>query len=167
MKEKKAILIISAQYLPHLGGVENYVDNMANTLSTKGHEVVVLTSTKDETCSFDQKKFNVYRLSSVGLLKGRFPLFIKDAKYYRICKELNSYNFDAVVINIRFYPLSLWGARYAVKRGLRPIAGPLSIGSNRINNSIIHLGEGYFTRRIIRTNPVFSSVSLSAKNWLK
>ena len=32
MSNKKRICLVSAQFLPHVGGVENYVDNLSMTV---------------------------------------------------------------------------------------------------------------------------------------
>ena len=41
---KKRYCIFSAQYLPHMGGVERYTYNLAKELINQGNEVVVVTS---------------------------------------------------------------------------------------------------------------------------
>ena len=42
--ERKRYAIFSAQFLPHIGGVEFYTDNLARELARRGHEVVVVAS---------------------------------------------------------------------------------------------------------------------------
>ena len=37
------ILIFSAQFLPHLGGIENFTYNLSKCLIKKGHNPIVVT----------------------------------------------------------------------------------------------------------------------------
>ena len=43
----KKICIFSAQYLPHMGGVERYTYYLAKEMTARGHKVVVVTSQCD------------------------------------------------------------------------------------------------------------------------
>ena len=44
----RRILIVSAYYSPHMGGVERYTENLAKKLTELGNEVVILTSSNSE-----------------------------------------------------------------------------------------------------------------------
>lgn len=55
------ICFFSAQYLPHMGGVENYTYNISKELIRKGNEVIIVTS------------------------------HVKGQKYYEICEGIEIY----------------------------------------------------------------------------
>lgn len=41
---KKSYCIFAAQFLPHMGGIENYTYNISRELLRRGNEVVVVTN---------------------------------------------------------------------------------------------------------------------------
>ena len=122
MKSKK-ICIVSAQYLPHTGGVENYVANLSAELASRGHEVTVLTSCSGDSLVTEKnaKGVEILRLPSLQLMDGRFP-FLKMGKALRsFTKSFKTRRFDLMFVNVRFYPLSLYAVRLARKMGVRCI----------------------------------------------
>ena len=52
----KKICIFSAQYLPHLGGVERYTYNLATELYRQGNQVVIVTSNVGELLTYEKKE---------------------------------------------------------------------------------------------------------------
>ena len=67
--------IFSAQYVPHVGGIERYTEQLSKTLVSRGHEVDVVTNNTDgveEFISIDG--LTVVRLPCIPLFSGRFPL---------------------------------------------------------------------------------------------
>lgn len=41
---RESIAIVSAQFLPHIGGVERYTDCVAKEIQRRGYDVTVVTS---------------------------------------------------------------------------------------------------------------------------
>ncbi len=80
------IVYITPNYLPHIGGVEIYVNNLANFFSKEGEEIVVITA--DVTINHIQ----VYMENSIKIL--RIPvfslsgiLFVKNISFLSMIRE--------------------------------------------------------------------------------
>lgn len=107
----KKICIFSAQYLPHMGGVERYTYNLAKELQKQGNEVVVVTSNIGDLPNYEKtEEARVYRIPSFDFLTGRYPVLKMNRVFFQIHKRLRKEKYDLIMINTRFYPLSLYGA---------------------------------------------------------
>ena len=85
----KKICIVSSQYLPHVGGVENYVFNLSRELERQGHEVTILTSQMEGAPTHEKNgAIEVFRLPTKQFMGGRF-------KY---ADELNKMGADITVV---------------------------------------------------------------------
>ena len=116
------ICIFSALYEPHVGGVETYTKGIANALVKKGHRVIVVTNNTDNALEQESAKgIEIVRLPCSPLLNGRFPLSKKYASSDALWKWLDSQAVDHVVVNTRFYPLSILGLKFARKKGIEPV----------------------------------------------
>lgn len=104
------ILVFSSYFLPHRGGVENYVYQTSKRLVKRGHKVTVVTSRlkgmKDREII---DGINVLRLPAADILPDRFPLVLP---FFPL------ESFDVIVTHTRFYPLSFAGGLYAKARGI-------------------------------------------------
>ena len=66
------ICIFSAQYLPHLGGVERYTENLARHLKKRGDTVVIVTSKMAGTSSMESvEDILVLRVDCWSFMDGR------------------------------------------------------------------------------------------------
>ena len=71
----KTYIIFSAFYLPHLGGVERYVYNLAKKLIGKSNKVIIVTSNINSTVSHEIiDGCEVFRLPCIKQLNARFPI---------------------------------------------------------------------------------------------
>ncbi len=158
----------SAQYLPTMGGVERYTNNLARYLTAKGNRVTVVTS---KTGALPEHEvldgIEIYRLPSYSLMKGRFPVLRPSRQLRKLRQELRP---DIVIVQTRFYLLSLWGARWARKIH-RPClvldhsTGHLTFGPGILNR----MGEWYehgITWQLRRTGAEFRGVSKACNKWL-
>ena len=109
---QKTFLFVSAQYLPTLGGVERYTNNLARRLRAMGHRVIVLTSALHglPAQEVDAHGIEIIRIPSIGLMNGRFPVLRPGAQFREMAKQLWSRSIDYCVINTYFYPLSMYAA---------------------------------------------------------
>ncbi len=168
----KKICIVSAQYLPHTGGVENYVANLSSELCKRGNEVTILTSCDGK--AVEQESANgieIIRLPSHQFMAGRFP-FLRHGKALRqFTKEFSKRSFDFMLVNVRFYPLSLYALRLARKMGVR--AELLDHGSSHVTTGgklTTKVGEWYehlitwLEKRYCRE---FACVSKAGAEWVK
>ena len=130
--DKKSICIVSAQYYPHMGGVEQYVDNFSKELIARGHNVTILTSEMTGALSYEKKdNLEIYRLPSLQLMNGRFPVLKKNKEVTKITKELLQKKFDVMLVNMRFYFISLYAVHLAKKMNIRCIM--LDHGCSHLN----------------------------------
>ena len=70
---RRTLAIFSAQYLPHMGGVENFTKELSSALERMGVHVIVVTSAYGDAPEHevDTGGFEVFRLPSSQLLDGR------------------------------------------------------------------------------------------------
>lgn len=132
MEAKKSICIVSSQYLPHVGGVENYVDNLSRELAKRGHQVTILTSHIDGVSDYEQKAgIEIFRLPTKQYMGGRFPVLLHNRALRAFTKQFRTRKFDVMLVNMRFYFISLYAVRLAKKMGVRCIM--LDHGSSHLN----------------------------------
>ena len=119
----RSIAIFSAQYPPHMGGIETFTQSVAAALAARGSNVLVVTNDTEALGAgvSEEAGFEVMRLPCVPLLSGRLPLPRVGARRAALLRELTRRELDGVLVNARFYPHSLLGMRVARERGLTPV----------------------------------------------
>ncbi len=172
-KEKDIYCIFSAQYLPHMGGVERYTYNLAKTLKEKGNNVIVVTSRIDDLPESEMMDgIKVYRVPCINLLDGRYPVLKFWNKRYRIIKKkLKKYPIKFVLVNTRFYLHSLAGVKFGHKNGIKTVmvdhgTSHLSV-HNKLFDKIGGWWEHIITWRDKRYCKDFYGVSLASCEWLE
>jgi glycosyltransferase involved in cell wall biosynthesis len=172
IKNKKCICIVSPQYLPHVGGVENYVYNFAKELISRGHTVTVVTSEFGGAPEYERDgEMEIYRLPSYSLMKGRMPVLKNNKKVREFSKEFAKKHFDAMLIMTRFYFLSLWAVKIAKKMGLRCIIldhGSAHVNTgNKFTSAIGRVYEHWITAREKRYCKEFAGCSRAVAKWIE
>ncbi len=147
--DNKKFCIFSAQYLPHMGGVERYTYYLAKELVRDGNSVVIVTSLSPGLKEREETDgIKIYRLPSFNFMDGRMPV-LKPGKALRQAEnELKAEKFDYVLINTRFYFMSLFGAKFAKKNKIA--SGVVEHGSGHLtfNNSILDIAEKIYEHGI-------------------
>ena len=168
----KNIAIFSAQYLPHVGGIESFTNRLAHTLAGEGHSVYVITN---DTNGIDGVEVDsgvtVIRLPCYPLIGGRFPLPKMSKKRGQLLKLVDSICFDACLINARFYPHSLLGMKFARRQGLTPIvldhgSAYLTFG-NQLLDLFVRAYEHAITRYGRRYGCAYYGISEKSSEWLR
>lgn len=167
------IAIFSAQYPPHMGGIENFTQNLARALENRGHAVTVVTNDTNSigagwAC---EDGFDVLRLPCVPLVDGRLPLPKPSAVRRELLKELGAREFDGVLVNARFYPHSLLGMKIARAKGLAPLvldhgSAYLSF-SNPLLDPCVRIYEHVMTALGKRYKPRYFGISHKSVEWLR
>lgn len=167
------IAIFSAQYPPHMGGIENFTQNLARALGNRGHAVTVVTNDTNSigagwAC---EDGFDVLRLPCVPLVDGRLPLPKPSAVRRELLKELDAREFDGVLVNARFYPHSLLGMKTARAKGLAPLvldhgSAYLSF-SNPVLDPCVRVYEHVMTTLGKRYKPRYFGISHKSVEWLR
>ena len=166
-------VMFSALFAPHVGGVEAYTAGLGRALVQQGHRVIVATSrlSKDDA-EYEALPdgIEVYRLPCQSLLDGRLPI---SAPAYACARQLEiiaAAHPDRVVINTRFYGLSLVGAQFARKHNLPAIviehgSAHLSLGNPQAD-AVVERYEHAITTRMKSYGFPFFAVSEQARQWL-
>lgn len=165
------ILFFSAQFLPHVGGVENYTYNLGRELIKLGHDVSVITCNTANAASKEvMENIQVYRMESYNLLNGRFPI-LKKNQFWKDCVASLLDSVDFIIINTRFYTISLHAARLASRKKIPFLMIEHGTAHLTVQNPIFDwLGRRYefgITRFIKRYCDSFYGVSKASSNWLK
>lgn len=165
------ICIFSALYAPSMGGVETYTQNLAAALGAMGCRIVVVTmNTHGAAASEQHGSVEVVRLPCHSVLGGRYPAPNHNAAYRQATERLIAAAPDYVVVNTRFYPLSLEGLKFARRLGVAPVlvehgSAHLSMGSAPVN-TVVEAVEHAMTALDARQRPVCYAVSKKASAWL-
>ena len=171
MNKVYRICIFSAQFLPHMGGVERYTYNLAKRMVKDGHKVTVVSANVDNVLSYEKiEGMKVYRMPCFDVMNGRLPFPKFNKEFRKIDRVLSYKNFDLVVINTRFYLHSLYGMIYAKRKKIRCMliehgTGHLQTG-NRFFDIVGELYEHVLT--IIEKGfcTEFYGVSYESVKWL-
>lgn len=171
MKNKK-ICIFSAQYLPHMGGVENYTFHLAETLVEKGGEVTVVASNVDHVKSYETMNgIHVYRVPCINLLNGRFPVLKPTGEFWKIHQILKQKNFDLIIVNTRFYIHSLYGVLFGRKKNIHTIVVEHGTSHMTMHNKLLDLVENIVEHTITMIEKLFCKeyygVSEACLDWLE
>ena len=169
---QKTIVIFSAYYIPHLGGIERYLGNLIREFIKLGIRVILVTSNyqniEEETISTDM---HIIRLPIFNAWKNRYPIpkINKDEK--RLISKLDDYDIDAIIVNTRFHLTSHIGANYGHKHNI-PVylidhsSNYVTVNSkfwdffgNRYEDVLTH----YLKRRVTG----WYGVSKACNEWLK
>ncbi|MBE6601021.1 MAG: glycosyltransferase family 4 protein [Ruminococcaceae bacterium] len=172
MQQKKSVCIVTSQYLPHVGGVENYVDNLSRELAKRGHEITILTSEIENVPSYEKKEgIEIYRLPTKQFMGGRFPVLKQNRALRQFTKQFRTRRFDVMLVNMRFYFISLYAVRLAKKMGVRCIM--LDHGSSHLNtggklttklSEWFEHGITFLEKRYCRE---FAGVSKASLEWIQ
>lgn len=172
MMSSKTYCIFSAQFLPHLGGVERYTYNLSKKLIEYGHKVIVVTSNTEELCDLEEVEgITVYRMPCFNLLHGRFPILKLSPKQQELHKNLFAQNIDYVIVNTRFYVHSYYGVSFAKKKQVPSIV--IEHGTNHftVNNKVLDffgaIYEHFITSCMKRKCRDFYGVSKDCSKWLE
>lgn len=107
------VLMFSAFFAPHRGGVEKYAQEVGKRLVRSGLSVDIVTAELPGAASSEViDGMNVHRVPVWHLLGGTFPVPKPSA-----WSELKSFSaYDVVISHTRFFPLSLMAALFARRR---------------------------------------------------
>ena len=168
----KKICFFSAQYLPHMGGVERYTFNICKNLLERGYMPTVVTSNLNHLPSVDKMDgIPIYRFNCFAFLEGRYPFLKKDKIYKDIMESLKKENFDLVVVNTRFYRHSLEGMKFAKDNNIPCITIEHGTSHLSVNNKFFDFCGSIYEHLLTNIGKKYCNhyygVSKSCTEWLK
>lgn len=173
MSSSKTYCIFSANYLPNVGGVEKYTQNLAFALADGGDRAIIVTSNVFGLPAWETLRdgVEIVRLPCWKILGGRLPISRRIAVYRALYSRLASERIDYVVVNTRFYRHSFEGVRLAEVKGIRPIvidhgSAHLTLG-NKILDVAVAQYEHAVTRSLKRHDADYYAVSGASCRWLE
>ena len=173
MKTKGTICLFSTQFFPHLGGVERYVYNMAKELIKRGYKVYIITSSVDGEKDIDMyEDIHIIRLPSIGMMSGRMPVLKDNHKTKRLMETLyEQEKIDFIVVNTRFYRLSVYGMKFAKKHHIPVITIEHGSAYLTFNNKFLDISERVYEKFITHIGKKYCkdyyAVSEYSRKWLK
>lgn len=168
---KKKICFFSAQYLPHLGGVENYTYNLSKYLILLGYDVMVVTSNTEDLISHEiLEGIDIYRFPAFDFINGRYPVMKKNSEFKEIESLIKKKRIDFIIVNTRFYIHSLYGVKFAKNKNIPCIViehgtAHLTV-QNKLLDSIGAIYEHLLTNRVKKYCKDYYAVSTSSREWL-
>lgn len=172
MGTEKDYCIFSAQYLPHMGGVENYTYHLAKELVKKGNRVTIVTSNVENVKTYEEESgIEIYRIPCWNMINGRFPILKLNKKFWKINTKISKKNYDMVIVNTRFYLHSIYGVLFGKKNKIRTIFIEHGTGHLTLHNKVLDFIENivehsmtYVEKRFCKE---FYGVSEACLEWLK
>lgn len=165
--------IFSAQYLPHVGGVETFTANLAHQLVLGGDGVCVVTSARDDAPEVETQDdgVRIVRLPSIQLMGGRLPLSRHESRERSLLSAVSSLGIDRVLVNTRFYGTSVTGLRFAQDLGIPAVlldhgSAWLTFGSVAALDAAAHAWERRMTARDVSLGATFAGISEKSAAWL-
>lgn len=166
----KKYCIFAAQFLPHMGGIENYTYNISKELIKRGNQVTVITNNTTNSVTREKMEgIEILRFPCFNLINGRFPIPKLNHEFWKIHYFLKKQKYDLVVINARFYIHSIYAAIYAKKKKTHSICiehgtSHLSV-HNRFLDAIGGVYEHMHTEVLKRICQDYYGVSGACCEW--
>ncbi|MFA5797267.1 MAG: glycosyltransferase family 4 protein [Candidatus Woesearchaeota archaeon] len=160
------LLIFTAYYYPHAGGVENYVHELF-----KGMDVTVVTCNTEGAKPFERiHGFKVYRFDCYHLMNNTYPV-LKYSSLKKIDQLVSQGGFDYIVTNTRFFHTSLIGVRAGLKYHIPVIHFEHGTQHSPIKNPLLHLlGVWYdhtIGRYIVKNATTAVGISHASEQFIK
>lgn len=170
--KKIKVGVFTGFFLPHLGGVERYVDKLSSQLEALGYECVIVTTRHDESLPTKEQRDTrtIYRLPTYKLCQQRYPIIKKTKLYTKMMQHIADEAIDFYIVNTRFHSTSFVGAKLA-RRQSRPVAliehgtAHFSVG-NRLLDFFGMIYEHALTMLLKRHVDMYFGVSKNCNQWL-
>lgn len=165
--------IFSAQYLPHVGGVETFTANLAHQLVLGGDGVCVVTSARAGVPEVETQEdgVRIVRLPSTQLMGGRLPLSRHGSRERSLLSAVSGLGIDRVLVNTRFYGTSVTGLRFARDLHVPAVlldhgSAWLTFGRGAALDAAAHAWERRMTAKDVSLGATFAGISEKSAAWL-
>lgn len=165
--------IFSAQYLPHVGGVETFTANLAHQLVLGGDGVCVVTSARAGAPEVETQEdgVRIVRLPSTQLMGGRLPLSRHGSRERSLLSAVSGLGVDRVLVNTRFYGTSVTGLQFARDLHVPAVlldhgSAWLTFGRGEALDAAAHAWERRMTAKDVSLGATFAGISEKSAAWL-
>lgn len=173
---RRTLIYFSAKYLPSMGGVEFFTDNLCKELLSRGYEIyIVCIGTADtfspiaDSQSHSENHLNIVRLHGWGWK--RAPFIYWDSHTKACINKIKSLHPDYIMINTRLYGLSRYAVKLANSLGMRPVLLDHGTSHVALSNSLLSYlsakAEHVVTQRLKMFDIDYYGISEQSSNWLK
>lgn len=169
MNTQTKTIVFFSRYLPSMGGIENFTQSLSHELRRQGHNVIIVT-TDGKPGIAKENGVIVLRLRSIELLGGRYPVPLSINVRKKIKSIIGVSTCINVVINSRFYPLSLIGASFASSMGVKPIlidhSSSYIKAKSKMVSKTFEIADKLMTNVLNRYPIDYYGVSKMSSRWL-
>ena len=162
----------TANYPPKLGGVEIYTQCLAKALVRRGNEVTIVTLNDKKVSEIQwDNGIRIIKIPGIDAFAGRLPLIRFNKAFRKFCGNFKSETFDLVIVQTRYYPISVYGARYAKMKNISCIVLDHSTAHVNVGGSVINkmfaVYEHVMTEILKSLDCRFFGVSQACNRWLE
>ena len=170
----KKILFFCPYYLPHVGGLENYTDELNSYLSKNDFDITVFTPCLPKCLKNEEIKDNkikIIRFPSWEIIDNYpLPCFWKK-EYWDLKKKLYSKDFSWIVSSTRFFVTSIMAGFFAKKNKIKWLH--IEHGSDfvkldsKIKSFLAKMFDYSFGKWILKEADEVVTVSIAAADFCK
>ena len=170
--KRKTIAVFAGYALPHLGGIERFVDKLSIEMTKLNYKVIVVTFEDRISPNIEYKdNITIYRLPSHNMFHNRYPIPKKNNQYNTMMNKIKNEGIDIVVLNTKYFLTSVIGARLGYKLNVPVIEIEHNSGHFTVNNRILdffgHYYEHIISSYVKRYINYFYGSSKDCNRWLK
>lgn len=167
----KSILIISSFAYPHTGGVELFTYQIAKRFMLVGCNVTLISLNTENSLNKEEiDGIRIFRLPCFSIINNRLPFPKINREFFNLAKEINNINVDFIILNVKFYLLTLIGAWFSKIKKIPVILIEHGSGHFDLHFKILSLlGQIYehiITYFVKITKVKFYGVSETVNQWL-
>ena len=156
------VVLVNNFFYPRVGGSSTVVEQLAESLSSKGHSVLVVTGQYLGSETFESRNgYDIYRLPTWILPESKFTLnfdinfALKFGNYRKLTDAINNFNPDVIHCHGQFLDLT-WKALKFARRNKVPSI--LTLHTRLVNpgivlNSLLYLLDQIVVRLILKIWP--------------
>jgi len=167
------LLVFSPYYPPHIGGVENYAEELNKYLSLTGIDIIVFTPRLPEDApeeDFSHGRIKIIRFPAWEIISN-YPLpKFWSRHFWKLLKNLFNQNFDFILSHTRFFSTSLLALCFAKNKNVKWLHVEHGSSFVRLENKVIFFISRVYDltlgKLVLRKADQIIAVSKSAKAFV-
>lgn len=149
----RKILIISAFFHPHIGGLEGYNLELAKELTENGYSITIVTNNTENIEICEQfEGIKIYRIPNYMMIfnnSGGLPFPKLNKQSFRLLKQIKQDNYNLIITNTRFFTLNhliLYYLNYPKQKVIHIEHGS---GNVELNNKFLNVLSNFYDWALI------------------